>query len=709
MENTSRFFDKELSWLAFNERVLQEAADKKNAPIERVRFLGIYSSNLDEFFRVRVAQVRRRALIESAQGCSNQAQELLDEINLRVASLSKKYQKTIEQVAAQLSKNHVHLLLGDAEHAINELVLTNNQLKWLANYYHNRILRHLTPVFIKSKTDLASCLEGENTYFFVALNNEDKSNYALVEIPREDVPRFIQLPDAGSKREKYLVMLDDVIEHYLDKLFQGVIRYQSLEAYSIKLTRDAEYNLTDEIDQSLMDQMSKGLKQRLSATPVRLVHDERMPLAMQRFLRKKLELKHKDELVAGFRYRASKDFIKFPNPGRKTLEKTKLPALDSSAFFRFNSVFEAISNDDILLYYPYHKFRHFTEFIRQASYDPAVEAIYLNIYRVAKTSRIIHSLTEAVKNGKKVTVVVELRARFDEQANIDWAKFMKSAGIKVEFGIESLKIHSKLCLINRREQGQLVRYAHIGTGNFHESNAKVYTDFSFFTKHQEITQEVAHVFSFIEHSYKRFRFNHLLVSPINNRRQVYKHIEQEIINARAGIKAEITLKINNLVDEGLIKKLYAASQAGVNIRMIIRGMCSLVPGIKGLSENIKVISIVDRFLEHPRVMVFHNGGDKLVYISSADWMTRNFDQRVEVSCPIYNKDLQKYLLDILELHFKDTTKARIVNDLQDNQYVPRGNRKKLSSQIAIYDYVLKTEQAAQKITTDKLTNESTSS
>lgn len=486
-------------------------------------------------------------------------------------------------------------------------------------------------------------------------------------------------------------MLDDIVHYFINDIVKGFFEYDSIDAYSIKLTRDAEFDISDELDDSLLEKMSKGLKQRLNAEPARLGYDQNMPDFMVKFLRKQLKIKELDNLVPGVRFRHFKDFIAFPNLGDKSLEKPNLSVLESATFTHFHSMFDAISHEDMLVYYPYYKFRHFTEFVRQASYDPLVREIKINIYRVAKNSEIIHSMIEAVKNGKQVTVVVELRARFDEEANIEWAKRMKDAGIRVEFGIPNLKVHSKLCLITRTEDGKNVKYAHIGTGNFHEKTARIYTDFSLFTKDKDIAQEVNNVFEFIAHSYKRFRFNHLIVSPLTSRRRLYQLIDNEIEQATANNKAEITLKINNLVDQGLINRLYNASNAGVKIRLIVRGMCSLIPGVSGISENIKAVSIVDQFLEHPRIMVFHNQGNKQVYISSADWMERNIDQRVEVACPIYHPALKQRIIDTLELHFKDNCKARLINKEQNNRYQQVGKATPLRSQMAIYDYFAETE------------------
>ncbi|MEW6990002.1 polyphosphate kinase 1 [Colwelliaceae bacterium 6441] len=690
-------FNKELSWLSFNERVLQEAADQTVPLIERIRFLGIYSSNLDEFFRVRVAGIRRKAIVEIAQEetqdkTKDKWQSIDKEINNKVNKLIKSFNQITQDIFTQLTKENIFTIFNDHNNITFNEQLSPQQLAWLEQSFDHRIIRHITPIILHSKTQLASCIDDDGIYFLVALHQHKNIQYALVEIPREDIERFIVLPNQHNTGKHYIVLLDDVVHYFIKKLFIGFFTFDQIEAYSMKLTRDAEFNLTDDLDESLLDQMSKGLKQRLKADMVRLVHDQDMPKHMTEYLKKSLRIKDFEALAQGVRYRHFKDFINFPNLGGSHLENPELKALDSAYFTAHPSVFDAISEQDILLYYPYYKFKHFTEFVRQASYDPLVRHIKINIYRVAKHSQIIQSLIEAVKNGKKVTVVVELKARFDEQANIEWAKLMKDAGIEVELGIETLKVHSKLCLIIRVEDEKLVRYAHIGTGNFHESNARVYTDFALFTKHKEICQEVDNVFSFVSHSYLRFRFNHLIVSPLTSRRRLYQLIDNETQFAEQNEKAEITLKLNNLVDAGLINKLYAASQAGVKIKLIVRGMCSLIPGVKDISDNIKIISIVDRFLEHPRVMLFHNQGNKQLFITSADWMERNLDHRVEVACPIYDETLKKQIIDMLNLQFQDNVKARVINKTQNNRYVSQGKREPLRSQMAIYDYLVAHEQ-----------------
>ncbi|MFQ2008739.1 polyphosphate kinase 1 [Aeromonas veronii] len=684
MSTDKLYEEKELSWLSFNERVLQEAMDKTVPLIERVRFLGIFSSNQDEFFKVRVSDVKRRILINEVHGGDDEAKVLLRTIQQKVMALGEAFDNTYKELLIALARHNIFL--------VNENQLSEAIQKWLRVFFKEKVLRHIIPILLNKEVNPVKFLKDEYTYLAVEMKkNGQVIQYALVEVPTDDLPRFFQLPPEGTRRKKQIIILDNVIRFCLDEIFKGFFDYDEIAAYAVKLTRDAEYGLSDQLDLSLLDKMSDGLKQRLTAMPVRFVYEREMPAAMISFLKLKLQISSYDAIMPGGRYHNFKDFIGFPNVGRDYLENPKLPALDCRDFDGFVNAFDAITKQDILLYYPYHKFHHFTELVRQAAFDPAVSAIRINIYRVAKKSRIIHSLIDAANNGKKVTVVVELRARFDEAANIDWANILTDAGVKVVFGVPSLKIHSKLCLITRHENGEPVRYAHIGTGNFNEKTAKIYTDFSLLTRNPDITAEVEGVFEYIEYPYRRYKFNHLLVSPINSRRQLYRLIDNELSNAKAGQPSGIILKINNLVDKDLINRLYAAGQAGVPIQMIIRGMCALRPGVPGLSENIKVISIIDRFLEHPRVMVFHNKGNSQLYISSADWMSRNIDGRIEVGTPIYDERLKQRIMDILELQLSDTCKARVIDADQKNEYVKRGNRRKIRSQVAIYDYLKRIE------------------
>eukprot|EP01093_Parvamoeba_rugata_P003474 TRINITY_DN145_c0_g2_i3.p3 TRINITY_DN145_c0_g2~~TRINITY_DN145_c0_g2_i3.p3 ORF type:complete len:694 (+),score=151.34 TRINITY_DN145_c0_g2_i3:15247-17328(+) len=688
MDNPELYYPKELSWLAFNERVLQEAADKNNPAVERIRFLGIYSNNLDEFYRVRAADVKRQITIAQNDGNEEEAQKqtaLMAIIQQKVVQLSDKFDHIHKDVLKALARYNIHIL---RKHELNDY-----QKQWVHKFFVNKVLRHIAPIIIDKKMDLLSRLNGTSVYLYVALRRKDRNTrYAVIQVPTSDMSRFMLIPPEKSRKKKHIIMLDDMIQLCLEDIFRGFVKFDEIESFSFKMTRDAEYSINDEIDESYVEKMSESMKQRLIAEPVRVIYDNDMPEDMMQDLRKRLRITKLDTMHAAGHYRNFKDFIGFPNVGREYLEHAPLPAIDSNAFSKFNTVFDAITAHDILLYYPYHRFLHVTEFVRQAAFDPSVKAIRINIYRVASNSRIINSLIDAVDNGKKVTVVVELRARFDEEANIAWSKRMTDAGIRVVLGVPTLKIHSKLCVITREERGAIINYAHFGTGNFNEKTAKIYTDYSLFTRNQELANEAVAVFDLIQYPFRRYKFQHLQISPLNARTRIQSLIRQEIQHLKEGRPAQITFKINNLVDNELMDDLYRASQAGVKIRGIVRGMCSLIPGLKGISENIEIISIVDRFLEHPRVMVFEGGGERKVFISSADWMTRNMDNRIEVGCPIYDKNLQQRIVDIMDIQFRDTLKARVIDKEQSNKYVARGNRKKLRSQIEIYDYIVKEEE-----------------
>lgn len=678
------YIEKELSWLSFNERVLQEAADKTNPLIERMRFLGIYSNNLEEFYKVRFADLKRRILIGEEQGSPSTPRHLLKKIQQRVLRADQEFDGLYNDLLLEMARNQIFL--------INERQLSPNQQSWLRHYFKHELRQHVTPILINHDTDLIEFLKDDYTYLAVEIIRGEDIRYALLEIPSDKVPRFVNLPAESPRRRKPMILLDNILRYCLDDIFKGFFDYDALNAYSMKMTRDAEYDLVTEMESSLLELMSSSLKQRLTAEPVRFVYQRDMPNAMVELLRNKLNISNYDSIVPGGRYHNFKDFISFPNVGKTNLVNKPMPQLRHIWFDGFRNGFDAIRNHDVLLYYPYHTFEHVLELLRQASFDPSVLAIKINIYRVAKNSRIIDAMIHAAYNGKKVTVVVELQARFDEEANIHWAKRLTEAGVHVIFSAPGLKIHAKLFLISRREGGEIVRYAHIGTGNFNEKTARIYTDYSLLTADARITNEVRRVFNFIENPYRPVSFDYLMVSPQNSRRMLYQLIDEEIANAQQGIPAGITLKVNNLVDKGLVDRLYTASSVGVKVNLLVRGMCSLIPNLDGISDNIRVISIVDRYLEHDRVYIFDNDGDKKVFLSSADWMTRNIDYRIEVAVAILDPVLKQRVLDIIAILFSDTVKARIIDKELSNRYVPRGNRRKVRSQQAIYDYIKSLEQ-----------------
>lgn len=689
--NYAKSIPRELSWLSFNERVLQEAEDSATPLIERVRFLGIFSNNMDEFFRVRVADVRRRILLPKYASELSEDEQLMHDIQDRVVELNTRFDKAFDALKRELKKENI-VLLEDAGQ------MSEEQAVWLKGYFRSEIKPLISPIIVSESLDLDASLSDDAFYLAVELIHEDKPTYAMVEVPTQETTRFIPLPlkQTRSKRKmnEYL-MLDDALKYCLSDIFEGIFEYDSINAHSFKMTRDAELDLSDEIDQSLMDKMSKGLQRRLSAEPVRMVYESSMGENLLRFLQRRLGFTNIDSMISGGPYRNFRDFLKFPNAGRAALENKKLAPIPSRAFDKEWSALQAIANQDILLYYPYHSFEYFNEMLRQASFDPRVTHVTINIYRVAKNSKVIHALRDAARNGKKVTVFVELQARFDEQHNLELSQDLQQMGIRVAFGIPSLKVHSKLCLISRREKTVDKLYAHIGTGNFHEGNAKIYTDFSLFTARPEITKEVAQIFEFIEHSYRRYPFNHLVVSPLNARSKLSDLIQHEMDLAEQGKKAGITIKVNNVVDGPFQKQLCEASQAGVPIKMVIRGMCSMETQSPNANANIEVISVIDQYLEHARVFIFNNDGDPKVYITSADLMGRNLDNRVEVGVPIYDEKLKKVIIDIVNLQLKDNTKARMINRAQNNPYVPYRSGRKIRSQIAIHQYLSKMEASSE--------------
>ena len=676
------YLPKELSWLSFNQRVLQEAADESNPLIERIRFLGIYSSNLDEFYKVQFANLKKYVLIEQeqAQSTSN-AKHLLRQVTQKVIQLELQFDQLYNELLLEMARNQIFL--------INERQLTSYQETWIKNYYKQNLRQYITPILLDSHTELIQFLKDDHAYLAVEIICKDKISYALLELPTDNAPRFVLLPSEVSTKNKSIIFLDNILRYCLADIFKVFFDAVELNAYSININRDAEYELNTELD-SLLELMSQGLKQRLTAQPVRFTYQKDMPKALFELLINKLRLTEQDAMPGG-RYPNFKDLANFPDLGVKNLLNKRLPSLAYNRFKKFRNAFATIKDRDVLLYYPYYSFGHVLEIMRQASFDPAVTHIRMNIYRVAKDSRFIHAAINAANNGKKVTVVVELQARFDEEANIKWAKRLIRSGIKVIYSQPKLKIHAKLFLIDRKEDDKIVRYAHIGSGNFNEKTARVYTDFSLLTADPAITDEVIKVFNFIENPFKPVSFNHLLVSPQNTRQRFYEFIEREINNAKVGKPSGIYLKLNAITDKEMIDQLYRASCAGVKIRMIVRGTCVLVPQIANLSENIYVTSIVDQYLEHARVYIFENDGKKDTYISSADWMPRNLDNRIEVGVKIFDPILKTTIHDIFNLQCNDNVKARIIDKDNMNNYVQRGNKKKVRAQHAIYDYLKQME------------------
>ena len=673
------FTPRELSWLSFNARVLQEAADKTTPLIARLRYLGIFSNNLDEFFRVRVAEVRR-LISMSAGGDKQQSKDLLAAIQKEGVSLQKEFDRIYQDILAELMARRIYL--------ISETQLDPGQASWVQTYFTKTVLPELEPILL-SDTQPIPALNDESLYLAVDIKSGDAYNYAVVEVPTDRLARFIEVPKRKGRNGKVFIVLDNIIRACLPQMFRGVIPVDEAKAFCFKFSRDAELSIDTGIDQTLIDKMSVSLKQRRKADAVRMVYDEKMPVRLLDYLSARFGFGKYDSLVAGGRYHNSKDFMSFPRVGPKFLEFKPLPPVRIPRLDDQDSIFDAIREKDVLLYYPYHPFDYVVDLLKTAALVPQVTDIKICLYRVARDSRVIDALLNAVHNGKRVLAVVELAARFDEAANISWAQRLTDSGINVIFGIQGLKVHSKLLLIERKEGISTRYYSHVGTGNFNEKTALVYTDFTLLTYDQNVGKDLYNVFDFLQYNYRRHNYRLLLVSPHSMRSGLVSLIEQEIANAQAGYRASMTLKCNNLVDKDLVTKLYEASEAGVEIKLIIRGMCSLLPGVKGISENISAISIVDRFLEHPRVFVFYNRGNPRYMISSADLMTRNLDYRVEVLCPVFDREAQRMIQNILDQQWHDNVKARVLDQNQINQYVPRAPRTaRIRSQESIHEYLV---------------------
>jgi len=675
-----QYQNREISWLSFNERVLQEAMDPNVPLLERMRFLGIYSNNLDEFFRVRVATISR--MIEYGK----KAIPILGydpKVTLKeILSINRQHLLQFEETYAELKR----LLVDQEIFLVDENELTPEQGEQVTKYFRNHVRPSLVPLMIEDKRPFPT-LNGKGIYFAVKLYNGEGSSkkdiqYSIIEIPSQIISRFYILPEEEGK--KYIILLDDVIRYCLGEIY-AIFEYENVEAYTIKFTRDEELDMEDNVSVSLIEKLESGIKARKRGDTVRFVYDKTMPSDLLDFLLSNNAIEEEDNIVAGGRYHNFKDFIDFPVIGAKRLRYKPLPAVKHKYLESHVSLFTAIREKDILLSYPYQSFNYVIDLLREAAIDPKVRSIKITLYRVAKNSKVINALINAAKNGKAVTVIVELQARFDEESNIYYANKLQEEGIKVNFGIAGLKVHTKIILIRRKETNKNVYYAHIGTGNFNEKTSEIYCDHSFLTANTKITNEVKKVFAFFKDNYKRHVFRHLIVSPFNTRRQFIKLVKAEIANAKAGLPSGVTIKVNNLNDEEMANVLYEASEAGVKINLIVRSICNVIPQ-QSYSKNIHAISLVDRLLEHARVLIFQNGGDPKVYIGSADWMTRNIDRRVEVTVPIFDPKIKQELIDMINIQLKDNKKARIWDEELTNEYVKTNSDKECRAQIATHEY-----------------------
>ncbi|HNR42849.1 MAG TPA: polyphosphate kinase 1 [Bacteroidales bacterium] len=671
---------KEISWLSFNERVLQEAGNREVPLLERFKFLGIYSNNLDEYFRVRVAGLRRLARLGSKSQTilGYNPKSTLKKVQEIVLEQNEKFEKIFAGLLQELANHNIHI--------INEKELNKEQAEFVRSYFISEVRTRLMPFMIEKDAGLPN-LRDDGIYLAIQLyrNDTGKNRYALMEIPTQVLPRFVILPE--SNNGKYLIFLDDIIRSGLREIF-FIFDFSDIQAYTIKLTKDAELELTDDISESYIEKLSRSLQQRRHGSPVRFIYDRNMPAEMLKMLTRVLKFGPDDVIIPGNRYHNFKDFMNFPNPGKKKFYFEPLVPIPHRDILPGKSILSVMKKKDVMLFFPYHPFDHFIDLLREASIDPFVTSVHITLYRLARNSSVINALLNAVRNGKKVTTVVELQARFDEEANILWGNKLMEEGVRVIYGVPGLKVHAKLCLITRVKGDITQRYAAVGTGNFNEDTARLYTDHLLLTSNKKITNEVYKVFSFFNVNYRKDNFYHLVLSPFFLRNRMTLLIENEIKNAKAGKKAYIWLKLNNLTDTDIINQLYEASNAGVTVRLIVRGMFSLVPGVKNLSENIKAIGIVDRFLEHTRFMIFCNGGEEECFISSADLMPRNIDHRIEVTCPVFDKNIRNELRHIFEIQWNDNVKARKLDPSLSNKFVKTG-KEAVRSQTEVYRYLRK--------------------
>ncbi|HEY5511592.1 MAG TPA: polyphosphate kinase 1 [Prolixibacteraceae bacterium] len=668
--------NKELSWLSFNERLLQEASKKEVPLIERLKFLGIYSNNLDEFFRVRVAILRRLASIENLvllEG--DQPADVLNLIEQTVVSQSIRFERIYKQLLIDLADEDIFI--------INETHLTPEQGEYVTAYFKEEVRPRIMPIIIKKNQKLPT-LNDDAIYLAVVLGKSKKEEYALIEVPTDILPRFVVLPSDDQKR--HIILLEDVIRYELKDIFY-MFSFKKINSYIFKVTRDAELDLDDDVAESYVKILTKSLEKRGNSELVRFVHDKEIPENFLSLLLKKLNFDKDDVIIGGSRIHNFKDFMGFPSIGNKNLYYKTITPLQHPDIPQRTPYLGSIAKKDILLHFPYHSFYHFIDLLREASIDPKVTEIRMTAYRVAKNSNVFHALINAARNGKKVTVVLELRARFNEQENIQWGNILTREGVKVILGVPGLKVHAKLCLISKKEDKDIVHYACIGTGNFNETTARIYSDQMLWTANPVISKEVAKVFGFFQKNYMIGRYHHLMVSPFTMRYKMIQLIRQEIQAAKNGMKAAIHFKCNNLVDPEIIARLYDAAKAGVEVRLNVRGMFSLLSCPADESFSIPSIGIIDRYLEHSRIYYFYNGGKENIYLSSADLMARNLDRRVEVTVPVYDTDLKKELKGFLELQWEDNTSSRILDNELSNKITNQGQQPPITSQVAFYDFL----------------------
>ena len=653
----SDYIDRDLSWMYFNRRILQEAT-RENVPLlERLGFLGIYSNNLDEFFRVRMATLSRIAECEdkSLRKESEHARKLIKRINRLNAVYAKEYEEALAGVRSRLRDEHIFLL--------NENELDEEQQRYVRRFFRQRLSGFVSPVWITAARQLTDETD-DSIYLAVKMNTEGRKagDYALIELPVQVSGRFVRLPDRDGN--KYLMYLDDVIRYCLPFIFGG-LGYTHFEAYAFKFTKDAEMEIGNDLRTGVLQKISKGVKSRRKGDALRVIYDQDMPAALHKRVMNLLNLDKLDTVQAGGRYHNHKDLMAFPDCGRDDLKyPVWKPIVRPETNSSRDSVLRMVQEGDRFIHVPYHSFDYYIRLLQEAAIHKEVKSIKTTLYRLAKDSKVVKALICAARNGKKVTVVIELLARFDEASNINWSKKMQDAGVHVIFGVENLKVHSKITHIGMRNGSDI---ACVSTGNFHEGNARVYTDYMLMTAAKNIVKDVNAVFTFIERPYMPVTFKELLVSPNEMKKKFVRLINNEIKNRQQGKPAYIKVKINHITEPEMVRKLYEASENGVRVDLLVRGNCSLVTGIPGKSDNIRICGIIDRYLEHSRIFIFANGGEKKCFIGSADWMPRNLDNRIEVVTPVYDAKIKEDLEKVIDYGLRDTMQGRIVDGTGENR------------------------------------------
>lgn len=682
IKENKNYLPRDISWMYFNRRILQEAC-RDNVPLlERLSFLGIYSNNLDEFFRVRVASQSRIAECEdkAAQKNRREALSILKEINKLNAEYSKEYEYATREVTKKLKEENIYLLRDDE--------VDDEQLAFIRNFYMQYLNGAVIPVWFSAIKQL-DVENDENIYLAVRMFRKKVKKrtpeYAFLALPVNTCGRFIRLPDAGEKR--YLMYLDDVIRCCLPMIFCGQ-ELTDYEAYSFKFTRDAEMEIDNDLRNGMLQKISKGVKSRKRGEPLRVVYDSTMPKGLLKQVLSTLCLDKLDTGLAGGRYHNHKDLMKFPDCGRKDLKYPVWTPILKEELSGTESIFKLIREKDRFIHVPYHSFDSYVRVLQEAAVSKEVKSIKTTLYRLAKDSKVVKALIGAARNGKKVTVIIELLARFDEASNIDWSKKMQDAGIHVIFGVEGLKVHSKITYITMRSGNDI---ACISTGNFHEGNARSYTDYMLMTAYKPIVRDVNAVFDFIERPYSPIRFKELLVSPNEMKQKFVRLINDEIRNKEMGKPAYIKIKINHITDIVMVKKLYEAAEKGVPVDLLVRGNCSLFTDLPELNGNLRIHGIIDRYLEHSRIFIFGAGGTEKMFIGSADWMPRNLDNRIEVVTPVYNPEIKADLKQVVEFGLNDTLQGRIVDGTGENQFPDEEEQGVFRSQETLYNYYLSKE------------------